>query len=97
MARSPTFGRRKPLLFNLGIYVLATFVAAFAPNCETLLALRFVQGISAATTRVIALSVVRECFGRRKMAEIMSLIFIVFMIVPVVTHAMGKIVILFLE
>jgi DHA1 family bicyclomycin/chloramphenicol resistance-like MFS transporter len=94
---SDRFGRRKPLLFGLGIYVLAAFAAAFAPSFETLLALRFVQGIGAASTRVIAVSVVRDRFGGRQMAEIMSLIFMVFMIVPVVAPAMGQIVMLFSE
>lgn len=94
---SDQFGRRKPLLFGLGIYVLAAFAAAFAPSFETLLLLRFVQGIGAASTRVIAVSVVRDRFGGRQMAEIMSLIFMVFMIVPVVAPAMGQIVMLFSE
>ncbi|MDR7224181.1 multidrug effflux MFS transporter [Aminobacter aminovorans] len=94
---SDQFGRRKPLLFGLGIYVLAAFAAAFAPSFETLLLLRFVQGIGAASTRVIAVSVVRDRFGGRQMAEIMSLIFMVFMIVPVVAPAMGQVVMLFSE
>lgn len=94
---SDQFGRRKPLLFGLGIYVLAAFAAAFAPSFETLLLLRFVQGIGAASTRVIAVSVVRDRFGGRQMAEIMSLIFMVFMVVPVVAPAMGQIVMLFSE
>ncbi|GAA2823794.1 DHA1 family bicyclomycin/chloramphenicol resistance-like MFS transporter [Aminobacter aminovorans] len=94
---SDQFGRRKPLLVGLGIYVLAAFAAAFAPSFETLLLLRFVQGIGAASTRVIAVSVVRDRFGGRQMAEIMSLIFMVFMVVPVVAPAMGQIVMLFSE
>ena len=94
---SDRFGRRKPLLVGLGIYVLAAFAAAFAPSFETLLLLRFVQGIGAASTRVIAVSVVRDRFGGRQMAEIMSLIFMVFMVVPVVAPAMGQIVMLFSE
>ena len=94
---SDRFGRRKPLLFGLGIYVLAAFAAAFAPSFETLLALRFVQGIGAASTRVIAVSVVRDRFGGRQMAEIMSLIFMVFMIVPVLAPGIGQIVMLFSE
>lgn len=89
---SDTFGRRKPLLFGLSVYLIAAFAAAFAPNFETLLALRFVQGIGAASTRVIAISVVRDRFGGRQMAEIMSLIFMVFMVIPVVAPAMGQVI-----
>ena len=94
---SDRFGRRGPLLFGLSIYVIAAFAAAFAPNFETLLALRFIQGVGAASTRVIAVSMVRDRFGGRAMAEIMSLIFMVFMIIPVIAPAIGQLVMLFAE
>jgi DHA1 family bicyclomycin/chloramphenicol resistance-like MFS transporter len=94
---SDRFGRRGPLLFGLGVYVIAAFAAAFAPNFETLLALRFIQGVGAASTRVIAVSMVRDRFGGRAMAEIMSLIFMVFMIIPVVAPGIGQLVMLFAE
>lgn len=92
---SDTFGRRKPLLFGLCVYLIAAFGAAFAPNFETLLALRFIQGIGAASTRVIAVSIVRDRFGGRQMAQIMSLIFMVFMIIPVIAPSIGQLVMLF--
>lgn len=94
---SDRFGRRKPLLFGLSIYVVAAFAAAFAPTFETLLALRFIQGIGAASTRVIAVSVVRDRYGGRQMAEIMSLVFMVFMIIPVIAPGLGQLVMLFSE
>src|SRR5215216_4302559 len=53
---SDRFGRRAPLLFGLTVYVLAAFSAVFAPSFGILLALRFVQGVGAAATRVIAVS-----------------------------------------
>lgn len=92
---SDTFGRRKPLLFGLSVYLVAAFAAAFAPNFETLLALRFIQGIGAASTRVIAVSIVRDRFGGRQMAQIMSLIFMVFMIIPVIAPSIGQLMMLF--
>ncbi|WP_163466865.1 MFS transporter, partial [Klebsiella oxytoca] len=62
---------------------------------ETLLALRFIQGIGAASTRVIAVSMVRDRFGGRAMAEVMSLIFMVFMVIPVVAPSIGQVVMIF--
>ncbi|PZO80448.1 MAG: MFS transporter [Mesorhizobium amorphae] len=94
---SDRFGRRGPLLVGLSIYVLAALAAAFAPTFETLLALRFVQGIGAASTRVIAVSMVRDRFGGRQMAEVMSLIFMVFMVIPVVAPSIGQLVMIFSE
>ncbi len=91
------FGRRAPLLFGIATYVVAATFAAFAPNFETLLLLRVLQGMGAASTRVIAVSIVRDVFGGRAMAEVMSLIFMVFMVIPVIAPSLGQAVMLFAE
>ena len=92
---SDRFGRRGPLFFGLAIYIIAATAAAFAPTFEILLALRVVQGIGAASTRVIAVSIVRDRFGGRAMAEVMSLIFMVFMVIPIIAPNIGQLVLLF--
>jgi DHA1 family bicyclomycin/chloramphenicol resistance-like MFS transporter len=94
---SDRFGRRAPLLVGLSIYLVAAFAAAWSNSFETLLAWRFIQGVGAASTRVIAVSVVRDRFGGRQMAEVMSLIFMVFMIIPVVAPNVGQLVMMFSE
>ncbi|RDW13994.1 multidrug effflux MFS transporter [Paracoccus thiocyanatus] len=91
---SDRFGRRAPLFVGLVVYAAAACAAVFSPNFATLLALRFVQGVGAAGTRVIATSVVRDRFHGRAMAEVMSLVFMVFMIVPVVAPAIGQVILL---
>ncbi len=94
---SDRFGRRGPLLAGLGVYVVAAFACAFAPSFSMLLLLRFVQGLGAAATRVIAVSMVRDVYGGRAMAEVMSLVFMVFMIIPIVAPGMGQVIMLFSE
>ena len=71
--------------------------ATLAPTFTILLALRFIQGLGAAATRVIAVSVIRDRFGGRAMAEIMSLVFMVFMVVPVIAPGIGQVVMLFFD
>jgi MFS transporter, DHA1 family, multidrug resistance protein len=88
------FGRRAPLLVGLAIYLVCAFAATFAPNFAILLALRFVQGLGAAGTRVIATAVVRDRFSGREMAEIMSLTFMVFMAIPIVAPGIGQVLLL---
>ena len=92
---SDRFGRRGPLLAGMAVYVAAAAAAAVAPTFGTLLACRLVQGIGAAATRVIAVSIVRDTFEGRRMAEVMSLIFMVFMAIPVVAPGLGQIIMLF--
>lgn len=94
---SDRFGRRWPLLIGMIVYVAAAAAASFAPSFEMLLAMRFLQGLGAAGTRVIAVSLVRDVFGGRAMAEVMSLVFMVFMIIPVIAPLLGQGVMLFSE
>ncbi|MGO7359380.1 multidrug effflux MFS transporter, partial [Rhizobium ruizarguesonis] len=92
---SDRFGRRTPLLIGLVIYILSAISIVFVPTFAGLLALRFVQGVGSAATRVITVSIVRDIYGGRQMAEVMSLIMMVFMIVPVIAPGTGQIVMFF--
>jgi DHA1 family bicyclomycin/chloramphenicol resistance-like MFS transporter len=88
------FGRRAPMIAGLGIYIVAALAGALAPSFETLLLTRFVHGIGSAATRVITVSIIRDVFGGRQMAEVMSLVMMIFMIVPVIAPATGQIIML---
>ncbi|QLF71427.1 multidrug effflux MFS transporter [Peteryoungia desertarenae] len=89
------FGRRMPMLIGLLIYIVSSLAVVLVPSFEMLLVLRFVQGIGSAATRVITVSVVRDVYGGRRMAEVMSLIMMVFMVIPVVAPGTGQIIMLF--
>ncbi len=91
---SDRFGRRIPLLIGLVIYIVSALGIAIVPTFAGLLALRFVQGLGSAATRVITISIVRDIYGGRQMAEVMSLIMMVFMIVPVIAPASGQLIML---
>lgn len=91
---SDRFGRRAPLLAGIGIYIVCALAAVFAPDFTTLLVLRCLQGIGAASTRVITTSVVRDRYSGRDMAEIMSLTFMVFMAIPIIAPSIGQVLLL---
>ncbi|THK38506.1 Bcr/CflA family efflux MFS transporter [Ensifer sp. MPMI2T] len=94
---SDRFGRKGPLLGGLALYGLCALAIVFVPTFAALLFFRFVQGVGAAATRVITVSVVRDVYGGRQMAEIMSLVMMVFMIVPVIAPSIGQLIMLFSE
>lgn len=87
---SDRFGRRGPLLVGVGIYIVATALAVFSPNFGAVLFLRLLQGIGAASTRVVATSVVRDRFSGHAMAEVMSLIIMLFMAIPILAPGAGQ-------
>jgi DHA1 family bicyclomycin/chloramphenicol resistance-like MFS transporter len=87
---SDRFGRRKPLFFGLAVYIVCAIAGSFAPSFEMVLVFRFIQGLGAAATRVIALAVVRDTHAGRAMAATMSLVMMVFMVVPIVAPFVGQ-------
>ncbi|MEX0345856.1 MAG: multidrug effflux MFS transporter [Rhizobiaceae bacterium] len=94
---SDRFGRMIPLQVGMAIYVIGAFAGALSPDFSWLLAARFVQGIGAASTRVLSLAIVRDVYGGRKMAEVTSLIIMVFMAAPVIAPAAGQVIIVFAD
>jgi DHA1 family bicyclomycin/chloramphenicol resistance-like MFS transporter len=87
---SDRFGRRPVLLGGLGVYVAFSLIAALSRSFELLLAARLVQGIGAATTRVLPVSIVRDRYEGRDMARVMSLSAMVFMAAPVLAPMVGQ-------
>ena len=84
------FGRRPVVLTGLGLYVGFSLVAAFSPSFGLLLVARVLQGIGAAATRAIPISVVRDRYAGREMARVMSLTSLVFMGAPIVAPTLGQ-------
>ena len=55
---------------------------------------RVLQGLGSAATRVLAVSVVRDCYSGSRMAQVMSFSFIVFLAVPIIAPSVGQLVML---
>ena len=90
------FGRRPVLMTGLIIYVATSILAAMAGSIEMLLFARVCQGIGSAATRVLVVSIVRDCYAGNQMARVMSLAFIVFLAVPILAPSIGQIIMLVL-
>jgi DHA1 family bicyclomycin/chloramphenicol resistance-like MFS transporter len=86
---SDTFGRRRPLLVGTAVYVLASVLVLLAPNVAVLGALRVLQGVGAAAGAVIALAVVRDLFDGRAAATMLSRLFLVLGVAPVLAPTIG--------
>ncbi|MBD3845410.1 multidrug effflux MFS transporter [Bosea sp. SSUT16] len=91
---SDRYGRRPVLLFGLSVYVLASIGAALSGSFEAMMIARVVQGIGAAATRVLTVSIVRDCYSGRDMARVMSLALIVFLAVPILAPSIGQAILL---
>jgi len=84
------FGRKPVLGAGIIFYMLFALLCAFAGSFPLLLAGRFAMGASAAVTRVLVVAMVRDLFEAEAMARIMSLVFMTFMLVPVLAPNIGQ-------
>ena len=91
---SDRFGRRPVLVDGMALYCIASVLAITASSFETLLLARALEGLGTAATRVIATSIVRDCYAGRRMASVMSLAMMVFIAVPVIAPSFGQAVML---
>jgi DHA1 family bicyclomycin/chloramphenicol resistance-like MFS transporter len=84
------YGRKPVLMVGLSLYTGFSLIAAFARSFELLLAARVLQGIGAAATRAIPVSIVRDRYAGRDMARVMSLTSMVFMGAPILAPTLGQ-------
>ena len=88
------FGRKPVLAAGVGMYAVFALACSWAPSFELLIAARVAMGASAAVSRVLVTAMVRDLFEGDAMARTMSLIFMVFMVVPVVAPSVGQAILL---
>jgi MFS transporter, DHA1 family, multidrug resistance protein len=89
------FGRKPILAAGVSLYGAFALLCAFAGSFPLLIAGRVAMGASAAVTRVLVVAMVRDLFEAEAMARVMSLVFMVFMLVPVLAPNIGQLILLF--
>jgi len=90
---SDATGRKVVILGGVAIYIVGAILAIFAPTLETLLAARLLQGLGAAGPRIVSTAMIRDRFEGRRMAQIMSFVMTIFILVPAVAPFIGSLVI----
>jgi DHA1 family bicyclomycin/chloramphenicol resistance-like MFS transporter len=88
------FGRKPVLAVGVALYGGFALLCAFAGSFPLLIAGRVAMGASAAVTRVLVIAMVRDLFQAEAMARVMSLVFMVFMLVPVLAPNIGQAILL---
>jgi DHA1 family bicyclomycin/chloramphenicol resistance-like MFS transporter len=92
---SDMFGRKPPLYFGLGVFVLGSIGCALAPNADMLIVFRFLQGVGACASMSLPRAIVRDNYTGAQAAQLMSLIMLVFSVSPILAPLTGSLVIAF--
>ncbi len=92
---SDAFGRRRPLLGALAVYVLASVGLALVENITAFTALRFVQGFTAAAGMVLSLATVRDRYEGLAVSKVMARLMLVVGVAPILAPTIGAQLLLF--
>lgn len=84
------YGRKPVLLVSLAGFVGASLFAAEAQTFAALVAARVLQGLMSASSRVLAVAIVRDSYSGRTMARISSLAQMIFFLVPILAPSIGQ-------
>jgi len=89
---SDAIGRRTPLLFGVGLHILASVLCVVAPNLAVLGTLRVLQGLGAAAAAVVVMAIVRDLFTGLAAARLLSRLMLVLGAAPILAPTLGGIV-----
>lgn len=87
---SDAIGRKKVLYLGIGFYLAGSIICFLAPSFTTLLVGRFIQGLGVSGPYVSTMSIVRDKYSGREMARVMSLVMMIFIMVPAIAPTLGQ-------
>jgi MFS transporter, DHA1 family, multidrug resistance protein len=86
---SDRFGRRKPLIVGISLYIVTSGMAALASGIEQLIWLRLLQALGGAAGTVIARAVVRDLVGGDAAAKALSMLTLTMGAAPLLAPLIG--------
>jgi MFS transporter, DHA1 family, multidrug resistance protein len=86
---SDRFGRKKALTFFVGIYMIGVVGMMVAPSLPLAVLARVVWGLGGSGPRVVAIAMVRDSHEGVRMAQVLSYVQSIFVLVPVLAPSLG--------
>jgi DHA1 family bicyclomycin/chloramphenicol resistance-like MFS transporter len=87
---SDSTGRKPAIYTGLSLFVVGSLISVFAVNFPMMLAGRLVQGAGVSAPRAVGLALVRDRYEGRAMAQVMSFVMTVFILVPMIAPTLGQ-------
>ncbi|MGF6859556.1 DHA1 family bicyclomycin/chloramphenicol resistance-like MFS transporter [Rhodobacteraceae bacterium MBR-64] len=87
---SDTFGRKPVIVLGVGIYIAASLLASASQGLGMLLLARVLEGVGIAAPRIAGIALVRDIYAGRRMAQVMSIVMTIFIVVPAAAPFLGQ-------
>lgn len=84
------YGRRRPLLLALALYVLTSLGCAAAPSDDWLIACRLLQGLAGSMAVVVPRAVVRDLHSGPAAVHMLSRLMLIMGVAPIVAPLLGS-------
>ena len=88
---SDSYGRKPIIYIGFIVFAFASLICVFSTSLEMMIVGRIAQGIGLSAPRTISIAMIRDRFSGNYMAKVMSFVVAIFILVPVVAPALGKI------
>ncbi len=87
---SDAIGRKKALVLGLCLYAVGTITALLGGSLEIVILGRVLQGTGASGPKIATRAMIRDQFEGDAMARVMSFMFMLFILVPMLAPALGQ-------
>ena len=92
---SDTIGRKPAIYAGYALFFAGALLSIFATTFSVMLAGRLLQGFGLSAPRAVSLALVRDRFAGRSMAQIMSFIITIIVLVPMIAPSLGQVILLY--
>lgn len=86
---SDRFGRRRPLLAGLSVYIVASLLCALATSAPMLIGFRILQAAGAAASSSLSMAMTKDIFSGQERERILAYIAIIMALAPMLAPVIG--------
>lgn len=87
---SDSIGRKPAIMSGLLIFIIGSLISMNAQSLTTMLIGRLIQGFGVSGPRIVSVALIRDQYIGRAMAQVMSFIMMVFILVPMLAPVLGQ-------
>jgi DHA1 family bicyclomycin/chloramphenicol resistance-like MFS transporter len=87
---SDSFGRKPIVYIGFSLFIVATIVCVTTNSFEVMILGRILQGVGLAAPRTLSIAMIRDSYSGDFMAKILSIVVMVFILVPVIAPTLGQ-------
>ncbi|MCB0463168.1 MAG: multidrug effflux MFS transporter [Flavobacteriaceae bacterium] len=87
---SDSFGRKPIVYIGFSLFIVATIVCVTTKSFEVMILGRILQGVGLAAPRTLSIAMIRDSYSGDFMAKILSIVVMVFILVPVIAPTLGQ-------